>query len=446
MEYFDKWLNSFDSSLYTLTNQIQISDKNSVIIINRPRQSPVKIYSLLMNREYAFIVTNDASLQKMKNVILVSDDDYQQAKSRLVTKFYPISRHIKFIGITGTNGKTSTTHFIREMLVQLHLKAASVGTLGYYIKSQKIQDHAQTTPDLLDLQKFLYSNSNNIDYFIMEVSSHALEQDRLGDIKFSAAAWTNFTQDHLDYHKTMDQYFAAKALICKKILPTSKLVVLDNHPEIWSKLPEAKVHKLNLGRLALPQKFNSNFNQENIQIAFSVIEQLGVTSGDKINLERLPIIPGRYNLETVGDKIVIIDFAHTPDALENVLFQISQDHKDKSILTLFGCGGDRDKGKRSIMGKVAAKYSNEVILTSDNPRSEDPISIMQDIQDGMDGFKSVHLIENRKDAIHFALSEKTKSTVIVLAGKGHETTIDYAGVYLAHSDHDVVQNFKKSKK
>jgi len=442
MQNFNKWLNALDISRFNLQTKIQACDANSILIFNRPRSNQEHIYQLLSNAKYSFILTNDEELTNVQNKILVATNEFQAARAELINKFFFVNKKITYIGITGTNGKTSTTHFLREMLLQLSCKVGSVGTLGYYVGSTLVEENSQTTPDLYDFKKFTYSHQNDIDYFVLEVSSHALDQQRLYGLELECAVWTNFTQDHLDYHRTMDDYFCAKAKILDVLKNTGKLIVLKDHREIWMKINSNKFQIIDTARRNLPIKFDTNFNQENISLALAVVANLGKDTR-LIKLDMIPAVPGRFNLEHIDNKIVIIDFAHTPDALENVLKQIREDYVGKKLITVFGCGGDRDRSKRPIMGQIAANFSDEVIVTSDNPRGENPLQIIEDIVSGIKNQKPYYKIENRVEAIKLALSQSINTDIVLIAGKGHETTMNYAGKLIEHNDYDVVKKIRE---
>jgi UDP-N-acetylmuramoyl-L-alanyl-D-glutamate--2,6-diaminopimelate ligase len=444
MNKFIEWIDRVEISEYNLQIKIQSCNEKSILILNRPRTNKSQIYDLLKSSKCSFVLTNDVSLSGEKNVFYVADEQFQDARVTLINKFFNVDKKIKYIAVTGTNGKTSTTHFLREMLFQLGFSVGSVGTLGYYVGNQLLFENAQTTPDLYDLKKFIFDHQTRIDYFVMEVSSHALDQDRLFGLMFDCAIWTNFTQDHLDYHKTMQEYFNAKAKILNVLGDNSKLLVLKNHKDIWSKLNSEKVEIVNDTKLSLPEEFNTCFNQENISLSLECLKILNINS-IKIDLSKIPVVPGRFNLEYVEGKVVIIDFAHTPDALENVLQQVRRDFKGKKIATVFGCGGDRDRTKRPIMGEIASKYSDKIIITSDNPRGENPDQVIDDIALGIKNDIQYHKIENRVTAIKYALGAEINADVILIAGKGHETSMNYAGKLISHNDHDVVSKIREKK-
>lgn len=439
---FQNWLHSLNTSQFNLQTKMQECDENSILLFNRPRSNKDKIYQLLSETKYAFLVTNDDELEQIQKKIYIEEKLFQAARASLINKFYSVNKKITYIGITGTNGKTSTTHFLREILYQLGLKVGSAGTLGYYIGNHLIEENKQTTPDLYDLRKFIYNNQSMLDCFIMEVSSHALDQERLYGVELDCALWTNFTQDHLDYHKTMKDYFNAKAKIVNILNPNGKLLVLNQHKNIWEHLKSSKVKIIPQTKLNLPQCFNTNFNQENILLAIEAAKFLQ-QEVSVIDFNKIPPVPGRFNLEMLGNKRVIIDFAHTPDAIENVLKQIRQDFLNAKVVTVFGCGGDRDRSKRPQMGQIVSTYSDVIIVTSDNPRSESPQAIIDDVMAGVDKNKPSHCIENRVEAIKKALSDEINAEIILIAGKGHETSMDYNGKMIEHNDHDVVRKIRE---
>ena len=367
---------------------------------------------------------------------------------------YP-SKNINLIGVTGTNGKTTVTHLLQRIVEKAQHKCALIGTLGYKLSSaDSYHDAKHTTPQAPELQKtFKMICEQNIDYVAMEVSSHALEQNRVGGCDFDGAVYTNLTQDHLDYHITMNNYFEAKALLFKG-LKKGGFAVINNDDEysqrFKSVVPEgvkvysfgiknnADVVASNIDFSVHGAKFDCNINGEvkkvNLQMngMFSVYNALaaltaGIAAGFDADicikaLEETKSVDGRF--EIVNKKpLVIVDYAHTPDGLENVLKAARElTPKDGRLVCMFGCGGDRDATKRPKMGKIADECADIVVVTSDNPRSEDPQLIISDILAGIKtvNTQKVYVESDRRTAISMLKNIAQENDVVVLAGKGHE--------------------------
>ncbi len=355
---------------------------------------------------------------------------------------------LKLIGVTGTNGKTSITYMIKSILESAGHKVGLIGTIHNMI-GDRIIETKNTTPGVYELNRlFALMKENGCDYAVMEVSSHALDQKRVCNLCFDIAVFTNLTQDHLDYHITMDNYLDAK----KKLFKMCKTAVVNADDEYCAKLiegldckvvsysledsstysakavkyqPASVEYELVSNDILNHIKFNTGgkFSVYNSMCAAICALELGfpiatVTSA----IESISGIKGRAESVPTGkDFTVIIDYAHTPDGLKNIL-KTFRDCEKNRVIALFGCGGDRDKTKRPIMGSIAVRYADYVIVTSDNPRSEDPTMIIKDILEGTNGSSTpVKVIENRIEAIKYAISIAQKDDIIVLAGKGHET-------------------------
>lgn len=355
---------------------------------------------------------------------------------------------LKLIGVTGTNGKTSITYMLKSILEHLGFKVGLIGTIQNMIGDEIIETK-NTTPGVYELNRlFAQMKDKCCQYVVMEVSSHALDQKRVYNLTFDAAIFTNLTQDHLDYHITMENYLAAK----KRLFSMCKTAIVNSDDEYCEKLiegldckvvsyslsddstysakaikysPTSVEYELVSNNILNHIKFNTGgkFSVYNSMCAAVTAIELGLPIG-KISeaIESIKGIKGRAeSIPTGRDFSVIIDYAHTPDGLKNIL-KTFRDCEKNRVIALFGCGGDRDKTKRPIMGSIAVRYADYVIVTSDNPRSEDPDEIIKDILVGADGTKTpVKVITNRIDAIKYAISIAQPKDIVVLAGKGHET-------------------------
>ncbi len=356
---------------------------------------------------------------------------------------------MKIIGVTGTNGKTSVTYMIKTILEKNGAKVGLIGTIQNMVGNEVFSTN-NTTPGVYELQE-LFANMRDAGcgYVVMEVSSHALDQRRVENINFELGIFTNLTQDHLDYHKTMENYMLAK----RKLFCGCKTAIVNYDDEYTEKLIEG----LDCEIISYSAKSDdSTYSAKNINyradgvdyefVGYGTINRIKLSTGGKFSvynsmaaiiasiklgfssvsaataLSELSGVKGRAEIVPTGkDYTVVIDYAHTPDGLKNILKTFRECKKNR-LIVLFGCGGDRDKTKRPIMGKIAAQYSDFVIVTSDNPRSENPNAIISDIVDGMsDEVTPYIVIENRIEAIKYAIKNAQSDDIIVLAGKGHET-------------------------
>ncbi len=358
------------------------------------------------------------------------------------------ARQMKMIGVTGTNGKTTVTSLIKQILSQTGASVGLVGTIQNEIGDRVIPTE-KTTPDAYELQQLFRQMADaGCSYVVMEVSSHALDQYRVGDTRFDIAVFTNLTQDHLDYHQDMEHYFAAKTRLFEAA-DVGILNIDDLYGKQLSVLAPCRVIGCSLedpqsdyfacdieclpsgtsfrfccddiiGRVAFPMP--GLYSVRNALSAIAVCRELGVSINQITHsLEQTSGVKGRSEVIPTGrDFTVVCDYAHTPDGLENILPSMKRVARGR-LVTLFGCGGDRDKGKRPLMGHAAAKYADFVIVTSDNPRTEDPQAIIQDILPGVEAERKPYVvIPNRKEAIRYAISHAQSGDMILLAGKGHE--------------------------
>ncbi|MBP6672794.1 MAG: UDP-N-acetylmuramoyl-L-alanyl-D-glutamate--2,6-diaminopimelate ligase [Bacteroidetes bacterium] len=352
------------------------------------------------------------------------------------------------IGVTGTNGKTTTTFLIKQMLEADEAnKVGLIGTVEYAIGEEKFPA-THTTPESLEMhQLFAQMVQKGCTHCVMEVSSHALHQYRAFGIPFSAAVFTNLTQDHLDYHGTMEEYFSAKKILFEGLSPTATAVV-NADSEYGMRIVEGcaatvtsysieKPSKMKAEQLSISingfsavihgekvaPKLVGRFNVYNFLAAYSVVKELGVFCPPELYAQLSPA-PGRFDqIQSKRGWTAIVDYAHTPDALENCLQTIHDvlPFRTKSkIITVFGAGGDRDKSKRPLMGRIAERLSDAMIVTSDNPRTEDPMEIISDILEGIDYKIKVIVESDRAKAIAHGLSIAKNGDVVLVAGKGHE--------------------------
>ena len=406
----------------------------------------------------AVITERDIELpQGIEAVLIVKDID--AALKKIVPFFYDYpGQTMRLIGITGTNGKTTSSYLIRAMLRAAGHKVGVIGTIQIMIEEQILPIH-NTTPNVVDLQRTLHMmREQGVTHVVMEVSSHALDQNRVAGCEFDTAVFTNLTQDHLDYHKTMENYLAAKTRLftlldeaekkpgktavvniddaaAEKLLSAvekAAKVTCSTKGEAGLKAEQIHVHaggasfvvKGAFGEMPLNLKITGMFNVYNVLGAIGAGLAEGVAPETvQAALNSFTGVPGRFELVDEGqDFAVIVDYAHTPDGLENIL-HTAREITEKRIITVFGCGGDRDRTKRPIMGRLAAELSDVVIATSDNPRTEDPAFILEEVEAGVlekIGTKQHEKEIDRRKAIFRAIEIAEAGDIVVIAGKGHE--------------------------
>lgn len=408
--------------------------------------------SAVQNGAVAILAEHPISLQVP--VILVKDTT--RAMAVLADAFYgQPTKKMKLIGITGTNGKTTTSHLIEKIFSDAGKKTGLIGTMYTKIANQTLATK-NTTPDSLTLQKiFQQMIEVGTQLAIMEVSSHALDMGRVQGCEYDIAVFTNLSQDHLDYHKTMDEYQRAKGLLFAQLGNTfddnkPKFAVLnadDPTSVIFQRSTVAHVVTYGIDYDAdieakhiqmtstgttfvlvfhgvsypIKMQFIGKFSVYNVLASISTALVSGIPIHDIIQtIEGVKGVAGRFELVNAGQNYtVIVDYAHTPDSLENVLKTI-QYFAQKRIFVIIGCGGDRDRTKRPLMAQIACRFASDPIFTSDNPRSEDPLAILKEMESGVQGEKYV-VIPDRKKAIFTAIEQATSGDVILIAGKGHET-------------------------
>lgn len=402
----------------------------------------------------AIAVIAERQLSLPVPVIVVKDT--RRAMAILADAFYRHPSHrLHLIGITGTNGKTTTTHLIEKIFRDTGTKTGLIGTMYTKIGEKELATK-NTTPESLTLQKTFHQMViEDVKTVAMEVSSHALHLGRVHGVDFDIALFTNLSQDHLDYHETMEAYAQAKGLLFAQLGNTFQLnkpkyaIFNEDDPmsSTYQKMTSAHIFTFGIDKQADVMAKNVQITAKgttfelitpigtknvSIQMAgkFSVYNVLAavcvaIVSGLELtniirSIEAVKGVAGRFELvEADQDFTVIVDYAHTPDGLENVLTTVEQ-FAEKRVFVVVGCGGDRDKTKRPQMAKIACQYGTDAIFTSDNPRSEDPLQILKDMEAGVEGenFKS---IVDRREAIAYAVEQASAGDVILIAGKGHET-------------------------
>ncbi len=404
-----------------------------------------------------------------KNTSYIKVKDSAIALGLIASNFYDNpSQKMTVVGITGTNGKTTTATLLYNMFEELGYKTGLISTVVNYIHNKEIKS-THTTPDQVQLQKlFAQMIDQGCEYCFMEVSSHAIHQNRISGIDFNGGVFTNITHDHLDYHKTFKEYISAKKKFFDGLKKTAFAItnVDDKNGEIM--LQNCKAKKLTYA-LKMPAdfkvkilenhfngmllkinnnevwtKFIGNFNAYNLTAVYAVATKLGKNTFDVlVSLSSLSAVNGRFEYFNSKEEITaIVDYAHTPDALKNVLDTINEIRKGHSkVITVVGAGGDRDKTKRPEMAQISAEKSDRVILTSDNPRSEDPIEIIKDMESGIDVQlrSKVISITDRREAIRAACMFAQQGDIVLVAGKGHETYQEIKGVKYHFDDKEIIR-------
>lgn len=410
------------------------------------------------------------------NAVFVQVKDTRLALPTLAINFFDRAAHkLKITGITGTNGKTTCAYLVHSILNQAHWKPGLISTIEYIIKEKQIPAQ-RTTPESLDLHRLFYEMyQTHLKSVVMEVSSHALAMHRTDGISFNSAVFTNIGHDHLDFHKDMEHYFLAKKKLFDELPesssavinlddPYSERIVKDSGAEVFTysySNENATVSvkscqtltdgtsvtfEIPAGLLTINSFLIGKFNVYNLMAAVTAAISLGLQNEFIIRgIEALQNVPGRcerFNLPN-GAK-VFIDYAHTPDALKRVL-QALLEFKPEKLILVFGCGGDRDIDKRPMIGKIAEDYADVVFITSDNPRSEKPEQIIDQIKKGIFDHSKINVYPDRKEAIYKALESSDSDNVVLIAGKGHENYQEFAEGRVYFDDREVVKSFIEQK-
>lgn len=405
-----------------------------------------------------------------KSVTYIKVNDAAYAAGLMASSFYDCpSEKLKLVGITGTNGKTTTATLLYRLFKELGYKVGLLSTVKNYIDG-RIYDSTHTTPDPINLNALLKEMvDEGCTHCFMEVSSHSIDQKRIAGLDFDGGVFTNITHDHLDYHKTFSAYIKAKQKFFDDLKPQAFALTNKDDRNGDIMLQNSKAHKysyalksiadykckilenqldgqlLNIDEHEVWTKLIGTFNAYNLNAIYATACLLGE---DKLKvltiLSNLEAVDGRFEfIRSKNNTIGIVDYAHTPDALQNVLNTINQIRTgNESLITVVGCGGDRDTSKRPIMGRIASEGSNKVILTSDNPRSEDPEEIIRQMQAGVEGhnYRKVIAITNRREAIKTACMMSQPGDVILVAGKGHEKYQEINGVKHHFDDLEELSN------
>ena len=422
------------------------------------------------------IVVSEA-VETTNGVTIIRVEDTNEALAIVAHNFYgEPSKALKLIGITGTNGKTTIATLLYQLFSNLEFQTGLISTVVNKICDREIQS-THTTPDPIQLNALLREMvDEGCSHCFMEVSSHAIHQSRIKGLHFSGGVFTNITHDHLDYHKTFKEYIHVKKAFFDQ-LPNSAFALTNNDDKngmvmlqntaarkltyAMRSMADYKVKVLENQFSGLVLSFNhteiwtkliGDFNAYNLLAVYAVAQELGLEETETLTIvSQLESVDGRFQfMQSSSGITAIVDYAHTPDALYNVLNTIEKIRtRNETVFTIVGCGGDRDKTKRPEMAAIACDLSDKVILTSDNPRSEDPNTIIDDMMEGVDGvsFKKTLSIVDREQAIKTAVTMAEKNDIILIAGKGHEKYQDIKGVKHDFDDLETITElFKKLNK
>lgn len=423
------------------------------------------------------IIVSQKVMVVPEDVTLIVVEDTSAALGIMASNFYDNpSQQLELVGITGTNGKTTTVTLLHNLFTQLGHKTGLISTVVNKVGTKEIPA-THTTPNPVALNKLLSEMvKNQCEYCFMEVSSHAIVQKRISGLKFAGGAFSNITHDHLDYHKTFKSYIEAKKTFFDHLDASAfALTNLDDkNGNVMLQNTKAKKHGyalktpaefkakvienlfsglvLNIDGTEVYSRLIGDFNAYNLLLAYAISQLLNQDKLEVLTvLSNLESVEGRFQyMRSDSGIIAIVDYAHTPDALENVLKTIANIRtKNETVFTITGCGGDRDKAKRPIMAKIACELSDKVIITSDNPRTENPATIIEEMMAGVEGqhFNKTLSIEDRAQAIKTACVMAAKGDIILIAGKGHEKYQDINGVKHDFDDlKTVTETFSKLNK
>lgn len=419
------------------------------------------------NGAVAVLIQNDVPV--IENITVIKTENSSYSLGAAVSNFYdnPSSK-IKLIGITGTNGKTTTATLLYKLFLSLGKKAGLISTVTNYINNKEYKAE-YTTPDAVSFNYLLNKMAEEgCEYCFAEISSHSIHQNRIAGLTFSGGIFTNITHDHLDYHKKFSEYLSVKKQFFDSLQQNSFALtnVDDKNGSVIIQNTKAKKYSyalktfadyktkiienhidgmlLNTAGKEYWTLLTGSFNAYNITAVYAAAEILEPDKDEILTvISKLRAVKGRFETIKINDITAIIDYAHSPDALKNVLKTINEIRKsDQDLITVVGAGGDRDKSKRPIMAEIAVKESTKVILTSDNPRSEDPEIIIEDMYEGVRDMKNpVIKITDRREAIKTAVILAEKGDIILIAGKGHENYQEINGIRKHFDDKETVEEF-----
>jgi len=422
---------------------------------------------------YAVISEKDtipSEIYNHANCVRILVKDSRIALAQISKAFYNnAADKMQLIGVTGTNGKTTTTYFIKNILDEAGYKSGLIGTISNLI-AQDVREAYLTTPDAHELHALFHEmHSFGCQYAIMEVSSHSLSMKRVHGLNFAAGIFTNITSDHLDFHKDFTNYLGSKKILFDSLSESSFCIVNadDKHTDFLLNDTKAKVFKygkkgsadflitdikvdlngteflciINNNSFKISTKLIGEFNAYNAAGAFAFGYCLGLKPEDIIeSIKNTPQVPGRFEVVKGKTKYAVVDYSHTSDSLEKAILNLRKVAPQSNLITVFGCGGDRDNSKRPIMGKIASELSDFTIVTNDNPRSEEAMYIISQITDGISK-SNYEVVPDRDEAIRRAIINSPENSVILIAGKGHEDYQIIGKIKTHFSDKETAQKY-----
>ena len=420
------------------------------------------------------IVCENLPKEIADEVVYISVPNSRDALAFISSNYFDNpSGKLNLIGITGTNGKTTISTLLFELYKKIGIKSGLLSTVKIVIDNEVFPAN-QTTPDSLSINKYLNEMvCNEVRYCFMEVSSHGIDQSRIKGLNFKGGVYTNLTHDHLDYHKSFESYRDVKKQFFDALGKDSFAIINNDDKNGLFMLQNTKAAKLTYSLNSMSDfkakilessfdgmllkinkseiwcKLMGRFNAYNMLAVYSAASTLGLPDDELLmGISNLEAVEGRFQFYRKNKIIAIVDYAHTPDALENILNSINEIKSvDNNLITVVGCGGNRDRSKRPIMGNIATALSSKVIFTSDNPRNEDPELIIEEMKKGVKSFHSNKSISitNRKEAIKAACQFAQSNDIILVAGKGHETYQEISGVRTDFDDFDIIKNLLNQK-
>lgn len=420
------------------------------------------------------IVCENLPKEIADEVVYISVPNSRDALAFISSNYFDNpSAKLNLIGITGTNGKTTISTLLFELYKNIGIKSGLLSTVKIVIDDEVFPAN-QTTPDSLSINKYLNEMvCNEVRYCFMEVSSHGIDQSRIKGLNFKGGVYTNLTHDHLDYHKSFESYRDVKKQFFDALGKDSFAIINNDDRNGLFMLQNTKAAKLTYSLNSMSDfkakilessfdgmllkinkseiwcKLMGRFNAYNMLAVYSAASTLGLPDDELLmGISNLEAVEGRFQFYRKNKIIAIVDYAHTPDALENILNSINEIKSvDNNLITVVGCGGNRDRSKRPIMGNIATALSSKVIFTSDNPRNEDPELIIEEMKKGVKSFHSNKSISitNRKEAIKAACQFAQSNDIILVAGKGHETYQEISGVRTDFDDFDIIKNLLNQK-
>ena len=445
----------------SITANSKLTDKKTLLIYDKNKKiKRIYVDEAIRNNTPAIVTNKYINNLKIPQFVV---SNINLAINSLLKKIYTKNPY-KTIAVTGTNGKTSVVWYISKILTLLNYNNTTVGTLGHFINGKKINEVSLTTPAYEELYKFGSLSKKGKYIYIFEASSHALEQNRLRDYTINVAAITNMSNDHLDYHKTFSRYKRSKMKLFNNHLENQGFAIVNSKIKNLSKLKINLIKKdvklkyfgnkyfnlrktkesvyliINKNKYKLNNlKLNTNIELENLECAIACCLVLNISQNKIVKvLSKVDNPPGRLEIVEYKKKNskIVIDYAHTPDALKKILYAYKVKNIKPSLL--FGCGGERDKSKRKVMGLIANKYANRIYITDDNPRNENPSEIRKNI---LKYCPRASEISDRKKAIKVAIKELKMNEILILAGKGHEKIQIVKNKQLKFDDLEVVKQF-----